>query len=71
MTGDQFGGAVGLAIANSILNNIFLANLPTGSDSTLRERLRGDLKVIDELPSEQREGVLDACASTCLAAYFE
>lgn len=61
----QSGGAIGLAIANSVLNNIFLENLPEGFTSTQQEALLDSLEAVTEYAPNVQEVIRDACKLFC------
>ncbi|KAI5475994.1 hypothetical protein MNV49_000507 [Pseudohyphozyma bogoriensis] len=54
------GGAVALAVSNTILNNIFLKNLPSDVPDSLRTSLSKSFDLPDDIPDELRNGILDA-----------
>lgn len=57
----QSGGAIGLAIGNSVLNNIFLANLPKDLTNAEQESLLGSLDAAVNFPSDMQNSIYDAC----------
>nr|XP_018262690.1 uncharacterized protein I303_04169 [Kwoniella dejecticola CBS 10117]OBR84848.1 hypothetical protein I303_04169 [Kwoniella dejecticola CBS 10117] len=55
------GGAIGLAIGNSILQNVFLSNLPAGLPEADAEELAINFEHIQMLDKHLAVGVRDAC----------
>ncbi|GAA5832182.1 hypothetical protein JCM11251_004270 [Rhodosporidiobolus azoricus] len=56
----SLGGAVGLAVANTLLNNIFIKNLPADVPASLRTQLQSEFVLPDYLSQTLRDEVLDA-----------
>ncbi|KAM0746561.1 MFS general substrate transporter [Meredithblackwellia eburnea MCA 4105] len=54
------GGAIGLAMANTILNNIFIKNLPASVPATLKEQLRKEFVLPSDISVGLRDSILDA-----------
>ncbi|GAA6032729.1 hypothetical protein JCM8097_000763 [Rhodosporidiobolus ruineniae] len=56
----SLGGAVGLAVANTLLNNIFIKNLPSDLPAALRDQLQSEFVVPASVSGEVKEQILDA-----------
>jgi hypothetical protein len=56
----SLGGAVGLAVANTLLQNIFIKNLPANLPTSLRDQLQSEFVLPATLSQELKDAVLDA-----------
>ncbi|KAL8287175.1 hypothetical protein RQP46_003627 [Phenoliferia psychrophenolica] len=54
------GGAIGVALANTIVNNLFANNLPSIVPDALKERLSHEFVLPADISSEVRNAILDA-----------
>ncbi|BGP12769.1 hypothetical protein JCM10213v2_000686 [Rhodosporidiobolus nylandii] len=56
----SLGGAVGLAVANTLLNNIFIENLPGDLPAGLKDRLQSEFVLPGSLSQELKDSILDS-----------
>ncbi|MCX4670197.1 MFS transporter [Streptomyces sp. NBC_01381] len=59
-TGQEFGGALGMALLGSIGNAVYRADIPAGAPAEAQETLGGALAVARELPGETASGLITA-----------
>ncbi|BGP36741.1 hypothetical protein JCM10449v2_000643 [Rhodotorula kratochvilovae] len=59
----SLGGAVGLAVGNTLVNNIFIKNLPSTIPAAVREQLQAEFVLTPAMSPEVRNQVLDAYMS--------
>lgn len=58
---EKGGGAIGLAISNSLLQNVFIKNLPAGPSTELIQSLRNDFSIPDSLDMATGIRIRAAC----------
>ncbi|GJN91636.1 hypothetical protein Rhopal_004659-T1 [Rhodotorula paludigena] len=56
----SLGGAIGLAVSNTLLNNVFLKDLPASIPASVRQQLQAEFVLSPSMSAEVQGQVLDA-----------
>lgn len=56
----SLGGAIGLAVSNTLLNNVFLKDLPASIPASVRQQLQAEFVLSPSMSAEVQGQILDA-----------